>query len=82
MFKCLHTFPNLHTSCMLPYRIELIHDCSIELTIGRRYGLIGLNGSGEILGTCCFHLHVRTMCCCFRCVVDCLAGRLYNGSTH
>lgn len=26
---------------------ELIQDCSIELTIGRRYGLIGANGSGK-----------------------------------
>lgn len=26
---------------------ELIKDCSIELTIGRRYGLIGQNGSGK-----------------------------------
>ncbi|KAG2498702.1 hypothetical protein HYH03_003442 [Edaphochlamys debaryana] len=26
---------------------ELIQDCSIELTIGRRYGLIGQNGSGK-----------------------------------
>lgn len=27
--------------------VELIKDCSIELTIGRRYGLIGQNGSGK-----------------------------------
>ena len=27
--------------------VELIQDCSIELTIGRRYGLIGTNGSGK-----------------------------------
>ena len=27
--------------------IELIQDCAIELTIGRRYGLIGANGSGK-----------------------------------
>ncbi|CAL8464135.1 g3670 [Coccomyxa elongata] len=27
--------------------VELIQDCSIELTIGRRYGLIGANGSGK-----------------------------------
>ena len=27
--------------------VDLIQDCSIELTIGRRYGLIGLNGSGK-----------------------------------
>jgi ATP-binding cassette subfamily F protein 2 len=26
---------------------ELIQDCSIELTIGRRYGLIGQNGCGK-----------------------------------
>jgi hypothetical protein len=26
---------------------ELIKDCSIELTIGRRYGLIGQNGCGK-----------------------------------
>ena len=26
---------------------ELIQDCSIELTIGRRYGLLGSNGSGK-----------------------------------
>lgn len=26
---------------------ELIQDCTIELTIGRRYGLIGANGSGK-----------------------------------
>eukprot|EP00899_Mesostigma_viride_P018755 jgi/Mesvir1/26881/Mv20616-RA.1 len=26
---------------------ELIQDCSIELTVGRRYGLIGQNGSGK-----------------------------------
>ena len=26
---------------------ELISDCAIELTIGRRYGLIGQNGSGK-----------------------------------
>jgi len=26
---------------------ELISDCSIELTIGRRYGLIGQNGCGK-----------------------------------
>lgn len=25
---------------------ELIQDCSIELTIGRRYGLLGQNGAG------------------------------------
>ncbi|KAF6251500.1 flagellar associated protein [Scenedesmus sp. NREL 46B-D3] len=28
---------------------ELIQDCSIELTIGRRYGLIGQNGCGKSL---------------------------------
>lgn len=27
--------------------VELIQDCSIELTIGRRYGLVGLNGCGK-----------------------------------
>jgi ATP-binding cassette subfamily F protein 2 len=27
--------------------VELISECSIELTIGRRYGLIGQNGSGK-----------------------------------
>lgn len=27
--------------------VELIQDCSIELTIGRRYGLIGQNGCGK-----------------------------------
>ncbi|KAK9825404.1 hypothetical protein WJX81_001288 [Elliptochloris bilobata] len=27
--------------------VELIQDCSIELTIGRRYGLLGSNGSGK-----------------------------------
>lgn len=27
--------------------VELIKECSIELTIGRRYGLIGMNGSGK-----------------------------------
>lgn len=27
--------------------VELIQDCSIELTIGRRYGLIGANGCGK-----------------------------------
>lgn len=27
--------------------IELIQECNIELTIGRRYGLIGQNGSGK-----------------------------------
>eukprot|EP00873_Tetraselmis_striata_P001533 jgi/Tetstr1/421797/TSEL_012700.t1 len=27
--------------------VELIQECSIELTIGRRYGLIGQNGSGK-----------------------------------
>lgn len=27
--------------------VELIKDCSIELTIGRRYGLIGQNGCGK-----------------------------------
>ncbi len=27
--------------------VELIQECSIELTIGRRYGLIGSNGSGK-----------------------------------
>ena len=26
---------------------ELIQDCNIELTIGRRYGLLGANGSGK-----------------------------------
>jgi len=26
---------------------ELIQDCSIELTVGRRYGLLGANGSGK-----------------------------------
>lgn len=26
---------------------ELIQDCTIELTIGRRYGLLGQNGSGK-----------------------------------
>ncbi len=26
---------------------ELIQDCSIEITIGRRYGLIGQNGCGK-----------------------------------
>jgi ATPase subunit of ABC transporter with duplicated ATPase domains len=25
----------------------LLQDCSIELTVGRRYGLIGQNGSGK-----------------------------------
>ena len=27
--------------------VELISDCSIELTIGRRYGLLGANGCGK-----------------------------------
>lgn len=27
--------------------VELIQDCSIELTIGRRYGLLGQNGCGK-----------------------------------
>lgn len=27
--------------------VELIQDCSIEVTIGRRYGLIGANGCGK-----------------------------------
>jgi len=27
--------------------VELIQECSIELTIGRRYGLVGQNGSGK-----------------------------------
>jgi ATP-binding cassette subfamily F protein 2 len=27
--------------------VELIQDCAIELTIGRRYGLIGQNGCGK-----------------------------------
>lgn len=27
--------------------VELIQDCSIEITIGRRYGLIGQNGCGK-----------------------------------
>jgi hypothetical protein len=27
--------------------VELIQDCSIEVTIGRRYGLLGQNGSGK-----------------------------------
>lgn len=26
---------------------ELIQDCTIELTIGRRYGLLGQNGCGK-----------------------------------
>jgi ATP-binding cassette subfamily F protein 2 len=40
---------------------ELIQDCSIELTIGRRYGLIGQNGCGKTsflevrLSTCTVH---------------------------
>ncbi len=29
------------------YSNELIQDATIELTIGRRYGLIGANGSGK-----------------------------------
>lgn len=32
---------------------ELIQDCSIELTVGRRYGLIGQNGSGKTNFLCC-----------------------------
>ena len=27
--------------------VELISDCNIELTIGRRYGLLGANGCGK-----------------------------------
>jgi len=32
---------------------ELIQDCSIEVTIGRRYGLLGQNGSGKTNFLCC-----------------------------
>ncbi len=32
---------------MQAYGRELIHDTLIELTVGRRYGLIGQNGSGK-----------------------------------
>eukprot|EP00241_Pyramimonas_parkeae_P003710 CAMPEP_0114249714 /NCGR_PEP_ID=MMETSP0058-20121206/14301_1 /TAXON_ID=36894 /ORGANISM="Pyramimonas parkeae, CCMP726" /LENGTH=609 /DNA_ID=CAMNT_0001363301 /DNA_START=71 /DNA_END=1900 /DNA_ORIENTATION=- len=33
--------------------VELIQDCSIELTIGRRYGLLGQNGCGKTNFLCC-----------------------------
>lgn len=38
---------------------ELISDCSIELTIGRRYGLLGANGE---LGLCCMAAFGATCC--------------------
>lgn len=41
--------------------IELIQDCSIELTIGRRYGLIGTNGCGKTNFLEC--LANREVCC-------------------
>ena len=33
------------------YGAELIQDTRLELNCGRRYGLIGLNGSGEFMST-------------------------------
>ena len=39
-----------HLSCSFTMSLtgaELIQDCTIELTIGRRYGLLGQNGSGK-----------------------------------
>ena len=31
----------------MPTYLAVLQDCSIELTVGRRYGLIGQNGSGK-----------------------------------
>ena len=51
---------------------ELVQDCTIEVTIGRRYGLLGQNGCGKtnflesanrevpIPGTCVYHLNGET----------------------
>lgn len=33
---------------------ELLSDTSLELNSGRRYGLIGLNGTGEVTGVTVF----------------------------
>jgi hypothetical protein len=48
---------------------ELIQDCSIELTIGRRYGLIGQNGCGKTS-----FLEVRAFTRQMRCTVMHLGG--------
>lgn len=43
--------------------IELIKECSIELTIGRRYGFIGQNGSGKSnFLQCLANREVRAAC--------------------
>ena len=44
--SCPHQFTSLRFSMSLT-GAELIQDCTIELTIGRRYGLLGMNGSGK-----------------------------------
>jgi hypothetical protein len=50
--------------------IELIKECSIELTIGRRYGLIGQNGSGKTnFLQCIANREVGAALCCVGVVV-------------
>lgn len=52
--------------------VELIQDCSIELTIGRRYGLLGQNGCGK----------TNFLCCLAEKEVRRLQGRRPNSNPH
>lgn len=38
---------HIHNMSVLFHGVELLMDCKLELNVGRRYGLIGLNGCGK-----------------------------------
>ena len=50
--------------------VELLSDTRIELNTGRRYGLVGLNGSGMMyIHTCTYiHTYIHTCKLCVLCV--------------
>ncbi len=58
---------------------ELISDCSIELTIGRRYGLLGQNGVCPASSLCChrsWHVKLAVLAGCGKTnFLQCLANR-------
>lgn len=48
---------------------EIVTDTKLELNMGRRYGLIGLNGSGEFIA--CFFMEI-----CFAVNINAIPNRM------
>lgn len=55
---------HIHNLSILFHGVELLVDCDLELNVGRRYGLIGLNGCGKnfLLTNACIHEISFTVC--------------------